>query len=405
VVNPEPGRGLSSSLQLGWAAARAQGAQPAGAILVVLGDQPRLPPNVVRALMAAPLDAARPIVAPRYAKSGARNPVRIEVGALADELIASATGDRGLGPLLEARPDLVRWIDVEGDHPDIDRPSDLVALAEADWADRVRGNREQVDRFREVGDEDHYAPVAGFFRDDPRRRGDDVLDALLGIARPDDAWLDVGAGAGRYAFPLALAVREVIALDPSPAMVAQLREGAAAEGLGDVRVVKGRWPEAIANLAPVPCADVALIANVGHDTEEIGPFVDALERAARRECVAVMQERPPAAIAAPFFAAVHHEPRVPLPALPDFLDLLVARGATPDVTLLERPPRPWRSRDDVVTLLRRQTWVRPGSEKDERLLAELDRRATTDPEGGITLPGNDALRIGIVRWAPATGKP
>jgi CTP:molybdopterin cytidylyltransferase MocA/SAM-dependent methyltransferase len=399
-VNPDPGRGLSSSLRVGWAAATAPGAREVQAVLVGLGDQPRVRKDVLRALMNAPLDADRPVVAPRYAGSAARNPVRIELGAIADDLVARATGDRGLGPLLDARPELVRWIDVEGDNPDIDRPADLVALAEADWADRVRENREQVDRFREVGDEDHYAPVAGFFRDDPRRSGDDILDALLAIARPGDTWLDVGAGGGRYAFPLALAVRRVIALDPSPAMLSNLEDGARDEGLSNLRVVAGRWPEAIANLAPVPCADVTLIANVGHDTEAIGPFVDALERATRRECVAVMQERPPAAIAAPFFLAVHGERRIPLPALPDVVDLLVARGTHPEVTTFERGSRGWRSRDDLLTLLRRQTWVRPGSDKDRRLVAELDRLATVDATGALTLPGNGPSRVGLVRWSP-----
>ena len=398
VVNSDPGRGLASSLQVGWAAAVEQRAgqeqRPIDAVVVALGDQPQVRRDVLWALMGAPLDAARPIVAPRYADSGARNPVRIEAGSIADALVGAATGDRGLGPLLDAHPELVRWIDVAGDNPDIDRPADLAALAEADWADRVRRNREQVDRFREVRDDDHYAPVASMFRDDPRRQGDDVLDALLSLARPGDTWLDVGAGGGRYAFPLALAVHEVIALDPSPAMVATLAEGAKEHGLANVRVVAGRWPGAISNLAPVPCADVTLIANVGHDTEQIGPFVAALERATRRECVAVMQERPPASPAAPFFQAIHGEQRVPLPALPDFLDLLVARGATPTVEMFERPGRAW-ARDEALTFLRRQPWVQPGSAADERLQQELDRRIA---ENGRF--GDSPSRIGLVRWSP-----
>ena len=397
VVNPEPGRGLAASLQVGWSAAFA-GREPLGAVLVVLGDQPRLRPEVIRALVAAPLDPARPIVAPRYAASSTRNPVRIEASAA--RLVAVTEGDRGLGPLLDAHPELVRWLDVAGDNPDVDRRSDLVAAIEADWADRVRGNREQVERVREMPEEpDHYAPVTGLFRDDPGRRDDAVLDALLALARAGDTWLDVGAGAGRYAFPLARAVREVIAVEPSDAMAGALRDGMHQHGIANVRVVPGRWPEVAASLAPLPCADVALIANVGHDTESIGPFLEAFEAAARRACVAVMQEQPPASIAAPFFEAVHDEPRTPLPALPDFLDLLVARGATPTVTMLDRPARAWRSRDELLGFLRRQTWVRTGSPADRRLEAELARVAL--PVGaGLALPSEAASRVGIVHWRP-----
>jgi CTP:molybdopterin cytidylyltransferase MocA len=399
VVNPDPGRGLSSSLQLGWAAALATDPQP-DAILVALGDQPRLAEAAIRAVLAAPRDAARPIVAPRFARSAARNPVRIETGVVADDLIRHAQGDRGLGPLLDARPDLVRWLQIEGDNPDIDRREDLVAAIEADWADRVRRNREQVERLRESGeDADHYAPVAGLFRDDPRRSGDAVLDALLALATPSDTWLDVGAGAGRYAFPLALAVRKVIAVDPSRAMVEALSQRAREHGIPNVSVIEGRWPEAAAALAPHPCADVALIANVGHDTEAIGPFVDALDAAARRSCVALMQEQPPAGVAAPFFEAVHGERRVPLPALPDFIDLLDARGTPPALELFDRPARRWR-RDELLAFLRRQTWVTPGSALDARLEQALDATAAAAADGTLVVEGT-AARVGLVRWAPA----
>jgi CTP:molybdopterin cytidylyltransferase MocA len=402
VVNPDPSRGLASSLQLGWAAALAVDPSP-DAVLVALGDQPRLAPDVVRALVAAPLDAARPIVAPRYSDSDARNPVRIETSPAGAALADAAVGDRGLGPLLDALPALVRWVEFAGDNPDVDHRADLVAAIEADWAGRVRRNREQVERLRETAeDDDHYAPVAALFRDDPRRSGDAILDALLRLAKPGDTWLDVGAGGGRYAFPLALAVREVIALDPSAAMVAALEEGARIDHVDNVRVVAGRWPEAAAALAPLPCADVALIANVGHDTEAIGPFVDALEAAARTFCVALMQERPPASVAAPFFEAVHGEARVPLPALPDFLDLLGARGASVSLEMHDRPARAWRSRDELLTFLRRQTWVEPGSAGDARLQHELDNRLHVAPGtgGGLSLTQDEPTRVGLVRWSP-----
>src|SRR5207302_5522139 len=81
------------------------------------------------------------------------------------------------------------------------RPSQAQAL-EA-WAARVRANREQVDQFREANPSDFYAPVAGMFRADPRRRDEPTLEALRSILQPGDTLLDIGAGGGRYALPLA----------------------------------------------------------------------------------------------------------------------------------------------------------------------------------------------------------
>lgn len=400
VVNPDPSRGLSSSLQVGWAAAMAADPPPDCA-LVVLGDQPLLDPAVIAALLAAPPDAQRPIVVARHA-DGARNPVRLEPGAA--PLVAEASGDRGLGPSLDLHPELVRHLDVPGANPDVDRRSDLVGILEARWADRVRANNAQVERFREAPDgSDFYARVSRTFVADPARDDDPVLETLLEQARPDDTWLDVGAGAGRYALPIAREVREVIAVDPSTAMLAALAEGARTHRIPNVRIHEGRWPadDALrASLGPDPIADVALIAHVSYDIAAIGPFVDALESAARRLCVAVLMERSPASVAASFWPFVHGEERVPLPALPDFLELLAARGLKTDVRRIDAEPRRWGDRDEFLELLRRQVWTAPGSAADDRLLAAIPRLTEPAVGGGLLIAGGRSLEIGVVAWRP-----
>ncbi|HET9614110.1 MAG TPA: methyltransferase domain-containing protein, partial [Candidatus Limnocylindrales bacterium] len=199
------------------------------------------------------------------------------------------------------------------------------AELEAAWAERVRENRAQVDRVREVPDRDFYAPVSSLFVADPRRTGEEALEALLALTMPGDRWLDIGAGAGRYALPLALEVAEVIAVEPSASMRNALRTGKAEHGLANLRIVAGAWPDALAELGEPPVADVGFIAHVGYDIEHIGPFLDAMERAARNRCLAMLTDRSPASVADPFWPLVHGEERVALPALPDLLELLLAR--------------------------------------------------------------------------------
>lgn len=125
-VNPRPEEGLASSLNIGWAAALAADPRP-DAVLVVLGDQPRISTDVIRRLVSAPVERGRPLLAPRYRDGGGPNPLRIV--ASAGDLVAAATGDRGLGPLIAASPGLVRWLDVGGSNPDVDLPADLARLA------------------------------------------------------------------------------------------------------------------------------------------------------------------------------------------------------------------------------------------------------------------------------------
>ena len=200
------------------------------------------------------------------------------------------------------------------------------AELEVAWAERVRANRVQAERLRESQTDDHYAPVTNLFVADPRRTGEPALDGLLAMARADATWLDIGAGAGRYALPLALRVREVVAVEPSGGMRRALRTGMAEHGIGNVRVVPGTWPEALDELGDLPAVDMALIAHVGYDIEGIGPFLDGMEAATRDRCVAMMTDQSPASVADPFWPLVHGEERVALPALPEFVELLRARG-------------------------------------------------------------------------------
>jgi molybdenum cofactor cytidylyltransferase len=388
VRNPTPEDGLSSSLHLGLATAAVR-YPDAEAAIIALGDQPLLEPAVVRALMAAADPGGRPAAVPRYRGGGGANPVLLRRDAwhLADE----TAGDRGLGPVLAAHRDLVTEVPVAGDNPDVDTPTDLALAA---WAHRVRADREQVDRFREVPDgKDFYGP---------RRTDDETLDALLALTRPDDAWLDIGAGAGRFALALALHVREVVALDPSAGMLATLRELAEEHAIGNIRVVEGRWPlepdEAAAAGVGPGSADVTLIAHLGYDVEAIGPFLDAMEGAARRRCVAVLMDRQPSSAADPYWPEVHGEERIRLPALREFIALLEARGRAPIVREVARPPRGFDSLDDLAGFLRRQLWVAEGSPKDARLLAAL-RRHALHRDGRWFLEDHPAV-VGVVDWAP-----
>ena len=266
----------------------------------------------------------------------------------------------------------------------------------ASWARRVRANAEQVDRFAEQKSQDHYAPVADRFRVDPRRTDDPSLDALLALALPDESWLDIGAGGGRYALPLALAVREVIAVDPSQGMLGVLREGMAEHGIRNVRVVEGRWPAAA---DPSVQADVAFIGHVGYDVEQIGPFLDAMERSARRLCVAMLFWRRPTWALDRLWPAVHGVERAPLPAMRELVTLLMARGRPVSIRIVEQAPSSFESVEQVVGLARHQTWVRPGSEADRRLEAAI-RERLIERDGRLAFEWSP-LHLGLVTWKPA----
>jgi SAM-dependent methyltransferase len=277
------------------------------------------------------------------------------------------------------------------------RPRPDAASLEASWAERVRANRVQAERFSETVAGDFYAPVSSLFVADPRRTGEPALDALAAEAVADETWLDIGAGAGRYALPLALLVKEVIAVEPSASMRRALRTGIDEHGIANVRVVAASWPDGVREFGSLPAADVALIAHVGYDIEAIGPFLDAMEAASRDRCIAVLTDRSPASVADPFWPLVHGESRVPLPALPELVALLGARARETEVIRVERAPRSFDSVPALTAFLRRQLFITEGGEKDVHFRAILPDHIVRR-EGGWTLADPPRGAIGLVRW-------
>ena len=262
-----------------------------------------------------------------------------------------------------------------------------------DWSTRVRANREQAERVREgAATGDFYAPVASAFQANPRRTGEPALDALRALVRPGETWLDIGAGGGRYALPIALVAGRVIAVEPSEGMRGVLRAGLEQHEIANVEIVPSRWP-----MEAPPSADVALIAHLGYDVEDIGPFLDAMEAAARRLCVAVLATPSPPSPAEPFWPPLHGEARVRLPALTEFLVLLLARGRLCDVRMVAREPLTHAAPDGPLGWLQQQLFVGPDTAKG-RKLAALAREAITERAGRWALSW-DPVSVGIVTWS------
>src|SRR6185295_5864959 len=220
------------------------------------------------------------------------------------------------------------------------------------------------------------------------------------LAHPEDRWLDIGAGAGRYALPLAIRVAEVIAVEPSASMRNALRTGKEEHGLANLKIVAKAWPEALETLGEPPVADVAFVAHVGYDIESIGPFIDAMEQAAGRLCVAMLTDRSPASVADPFWPIVHGMERVPLPALPELAELLRAQGRTTEIQRVERAPRTFDSFDGLATFIRRQLWIAEDGEKEQRFRTALASMARERDDDGWTLVSPPVGSIGILTWSP-----
>ncbi|HEV2724070.1 MAG TPA: class I SAM-dependent methyltransferase [Thermoleophilaceae bacterium] len=163
---------------------------------------------------------------------------------------------------------------------------------------------------------------------------DPFLRRLRRVAERSSTAIDVGAGTGRFALPLAAGVDHVTAVDPSAAMLARLQRQAGRLGLGNVSTLEGRWEEAATEVA-----DIVFSAFVLPLVPDAAAFVRKLEETARRHVLLYLGAFSADAVLDPLWRHFHGAPRVPGPTYLDSLALLGELGVAPDVKVVEVPNR------------------------------------------------------------------
>jgi molybdenum cofactor cytidylyltransferase len=120
----DPALPLSGTLRAGLAALESE-CPPASAALVFLADQPRVNPDVARALLVRWRRVNRPVVRPCYQEERGVPGHPVLVARPAWHFVEALEGDQGLSAWLKDRPGLVETIPVPGRNPDVDTPDDL----------------------------------------------------------------------------------------------------------------------------------------------------------------------------------------------------------------------------------------------------------------------------------------
>jgi hypothetical protein len=85
--------------------------------------------------------------------------------------------------------------------------------------------------------------------------------------------------------------------------------------------------------------------------------------------------------------------------LPDFLELLEARGRHPEVTMVTVEPRRFDTRDALEGFVLRQLWIDPAGAKEGRFRSALDELAIPDGDGWA-IKGRRPSDVGVVTWIP-----
>lgn len=264
------------------------------------------------------------------------------------------------------------------------------------WQETVQREHAQSGRIREeLASDDFWRPVAHRFV--PPKKGeaafDDTVEKLAEFITSADTVLDVGAGGGRIAVPLADYCSHVTAVEPSEAMREQLLATAEAWDVSNVSVEASTW-----EVADVDAHDLVVSAHVVYTVTAIEGFIRKLSEHARKTVALISFERPATATYLPLWSYVHGEERVELPTLPQISSLLGDMGIEFDQTPLKAwEPRPFKSREQAQSECEARLFVKSGSDKADMLAGVLET-SLVEVEGGFRLEWAESHRPVIISW-------
>jgi SAM-dependent methyltransferase len=268
--------------------------------------------------------------------------------------------------------------------------------AGAAWKRAVEAEHEQSDRIREESaSDDFWRPLAHRFT--PPMKGeaadDDTVERLAELVSSGGTVLDVGAGGGRLAIPLAGLCDRVTAVEPSEAMREQLEATTTAWGVSNIKLVAGRWEE-----VEVEPHDLVICAHVVYTVSDIEGFVKKLTAHARETVALVVFQRPAMAGYLPLWPKVHGEERISLPTLPEIEQLLPQMGIEyRKIPLQERISKPFKDHEQALNECLTRLFVAPGSEKSAKLSEALDD-CLVEVDGGLRFEWAEPHRPSIVAW-------
>ena len=261
---------------------------------------------------------------------------------------------------------------------------------------QLYGSQRQEDRWD--------AEAATVFRSDPRRELDANLEIIASYVEPGDVFVDVGGGAGRVALPMSSRCREVVCVEPSPAMGLVFDTLASGAGITNARRIQSGWVE-----APDVQGDLIFTASVTYFVRDIEAFINKLQASARRRVMMTVWSEPAPNRNAWIIRLVYGEEQALVPGHRELLPVLWDMGVLPDVRVLPAPPW-WEavvtpSREEAVEQASDGRWLKPEDKDEARKIIELHfDELFSHSSAGFSPKWRPEMRELLITWDTRQGK-
>jgi hypothetical protein len=177
-------------------------------------------------------------------------------------------------------------------------------------------------------------------------------------------------------------------------MLESLQRSMDEAGIANVTPLQAEW-----ETAEVEPHDVIICANVVYGVAEIEPFVRKLAAHARQRVAIVLFMDAPLSRMSPIWNAVHEEPRIDMPALPELLPVLWEMDIFPNVEMAPPGggPRTMPTVEAALAMARHFLYIAPGSDKDQKLQQIAPDFVVETPKG-VAMKNASERPQGIVWW-------
>lgn len=219
-----------------------------------------------------------------------------------------------------------------------------------------------------------------------RDRRDGFIELLEPWLAPHRTLIDVGAGAGRYAAPLADRLDWVTAVEPSQGMreLIPSRE--------NMTVIATDWDQA----SPTP-ANLVICCHVLYGIAEAVPFVEKLEAMATDRVFIQLRYGQLKTPADPLWELMTGSPRPRMPQFGDLWNLLQGMGIHADIAVLRYESfQAWESESAFIEEQRpalAETWDKA------RAAAWMAENLERGADGGLVF-GRGLTTSGVAHWQP-----
>jgi hypothetical protein len=223
------------------------------------------------------------------------------------------------------------------------------------------------------------------FARNTQARADEFLQVLEPYLSPRKTLIDVGAGAGRHAVPLADRLEWVTAVEPSEGMRAEIPPR------DNMTVVASTWEDA--EVAP---ADFVICSHVLYGVADPVPFVRKMNGTARERVFVAMRESELPHPGAEIRRRLLGEAGPRMPRFSDLFMLLLQMGIAPDVRFLSYPiMQRYADMDEALADSRAMFGAGWNEEQGREALQEIVRN-----DGDEVVYDGGVVRTGVAHWTP-----